>query len=970
MSTRAALGQSKFPTTTLKAEWDALQSDDRHHSSQRDRRDDGWLSDMSTLVSNQKWVFGRGHNPPLGLTAGVFLWAALRRGLQYAFRQWPHAQCTDVWNTRASARDPLVRQGLGTGSTKASWMNDEYPNTITNSRKYDDITGTHSPTSHGLPFGGKNALMTRGMAAVRFVKTHRTECTGYSFWRLSKVVRDPSAAVLDSFDRQVQQPRSGWDPSLDVLNLVVLVRVDNSTYLFLGNASTVNTTVNLTNVVISPTQTMLTADAGPMQINLTFLNPIEGLWMVYLDLNVGWSSRINKLGFVRPSAETVADADHFNYAILTEPESGTLHYGMKSGGNGDITANISEIPASRDLFRLNGVLGNLDQLSDTAHDFDSTVFAISRDLGTIQATQDPVISVIGYDVNLLINYTDLSGATQQRRLLYQDKYGGKGDIFADFISDFANASSRAQELDLKILQQASPISGPLGDLVSLATAQEYWWIEHKASQLYANLYAAADIGMNYPNVILANSAHNQGVERLYLSSGSCIIADQFPVRYKDSGNMLIMTYAHARASGDVGLIIRYYDTALISWANYLSNATLLVHNQSSADGLSADNQTNLAIKGIIAIEAMSKMSSIVKRDADVDKYSSTAASLYAQRKSLALTSDKHLLATYEQVGSWTLGYNLFADVWLNTSVVESPVYDGQSTYINNLSSTSNFSNSGMPVDNLDTDADNPVSSWSMFAAAMMPNQDQRTNLISRVHDRESTYPLTPFGQGELIPTILGGGPRAPVVDPPATGTSHTLSVVTSTKGVIGGVAALLAIGAIALVVWRRRRRGYRRTSAEPSFPSDVVSEVTVTPFYPTRPITTAIALHLAEPQTDSQQLLLHRPSSPDGSPLPFRRPVPIPVGLSDKELARLRSLENGPRSQPTEGPPSNPLLTVTADRGDSELRGVAGVATSSFEAQRLQLENDFLRHEIQQLELRVERSEFPPSYASDTGIAS
>ena len=44
-------------------------------------------------------------------------------------------------------------------------------------------------------------------------------------------------------------------------------------------------------------------------------------------------------------------------------------------------------------------------------------------------------------------------------------------------------------------------------------------------------------------------------------------------------------------------------------------------HRSSADGLSANNQTNLAIKGIIAIKAMSEMSSIVKQSADVDKYS-------------------------------------------------------------------------------------------------------------------------------------------------------------------------------------------------------------------------------------------------------------------------------------------------------------------------------------------------------------
>ena len=41
------------------------------------------------------------------------------------------------------------------------------------------------------------------------------------------------------------------------------------------------------------------------------------------------------------------------------------------------------------------------------------------------------------------------------------------------IKDFANASSRAQELDQEILQDAASTSGLLGDLVSLATAQVY-----------------------------------------------------------------------------------------------------------------------------------------------------------------------------------------------------------------------------------------------------------------------------------------------------------------------------------------------------------------------------------------------------------------------------------------------------------------------------------------------------------------
>ncbi|KAI9431946.1 hypothetical protein H4582DRAFT_1821981, partial [Lactarius indigo] len=612
-------------------------------------------------------------------------------------------------------------------------------------------------------------------------------------------------------------------------------RVDKSTYLFLGDAPTVNATVNLTNVVVSPTQTKLTAEAGPMQFNLTFFNPIEartrpGDWVkqsiqfsymsltaksldgaahatqVYSDLRIVWLQNPTQVFF----RYYVDSADIYYYSIHNGLllESSTLYYAIKSvmiqDGLGDITAKLASGSVSHDLFRLNGTLDD-ERVGPTGGQVNSnstvsTVFAISRDIGTIQATQDPVIWAIGYDIDPVINYTDLSGAPpQQRRLFYKVQYDDGASILTDFINDFSNASSKAQELDQKILQYAAPIFGPLGDLVSLATAQVYGsfhlttsidangyfnksdvmalmkniggpimtmssrvnavetlysafpafmcidpelgglFLEPlfrlQASPKYANPYAAADLGMNYPDVILTNSAHNQGVEQ--------------------SGNMLIMTYAHARASGDFSLIGRYYDL-LTSWADYLSNATLLTHDQSSADGLSADNQTNLAIKGIIAVEAMSKMSLIVERDADVDKYSNIAAGLYAQWKSLALTSDKHLFATYERVGSWTLGYNLFADVWLNTSVVESSVYDGQSNFINNLSLASNYSVLGVPVDNLGSDTSVSVPGWSLFAAAMTPDQDIRTKLILSTHAGEPI--LFRPSPGEE-PTIYVVGPE-------------------------------------------------------------------------------------------------------------------------------------------------------------------------------------------------------------------
>ena len=91
-------------------------------------------------------------------------------------------------------------------------------------------------------------------------------------------------------------------------------------------------------------------------------------------------------------------------------------------------------------------------------------------------------------------------------------------------------------------------------------------------------------------------------------------------------------------------------------------------------------------------------------------------------------SDQHVLATYGQSNSWTLGYNLFADVWLQTNLVDSSVgvlerslsvvsdqfqvFNGHSNFINNLVSNSNFSYYGMPIDSADTSAAMP--SWYLY----------------------------------------------------------------------------------------------------------------------------------------------------------------------------------------------------------------------------------------------------------------
>jgi Domain of unknown function (DUF5127) len=119
------------------------------------------------------------------------------------------------------------------------------------------------------------------------------------------------------------------------------------------------------------------------------------------------------------------------------------------------------------------------------------VFAISRDIGTIQATQAPIVWAIGYTTDPAISYANQSdSSSQQRSPYYKSRYPDDeslvtlrifGEVIVliswfqinDFLNDFANASQRAQQLDQKILQDAASVSGLLGDLVSLAVPQVY-----------------------------------------------------------------------------------------------------------------------------------------------------------------------------------------------------------------------------------------------------------------------------------------------------------------------------------------------------------------------------------------------------------------------------------------------------------------------------------------------------------------
>jgi hypothetical protein len=227
-------------------------------------------------------------------------------------------------------------------------------------------------------------------------------------------------------------------------------------------------------------------------------------------------------------------------------------------------------------------------------------------------------------------------------------------------------------------------------------------IEHMLSGQYPNKYAMHDLGAHFPNA----TGHPLGRD------------EYMPV--EECGNILIMGLALANSMKDKakfsvssswkptskpflpdpsrnGILplttgedngIQYLDepwstgpqSSKLSkqwversyrlwkqWTQYLLDYSLRPHNQLSTDDFAGwlALQTNLALKGIIGIQAMSGLADIAGYVEDV-RYYDNASRVYIEKwEEYGISRDgTHAKVSYDWYGSWTTTYNLYADALL------------------------------------------------------------------------------------------------------------------------------------------------------------------------------------------------------------------------------------------------------------------------------------------------------------------
>lgn len=221
---------------------------------------------------------------------------------------------------------------------------------------------------------------------------------------------------------------------------------------------------------------------------------------------------------------------------------------------------------------------------------------------------------------------------------------------------------------------------------------------------------------------------------------------------------------------------------LKQWTGYLVRETLIPANQLSTDDFAGwlANQTNLALKGIIGIRAMSDVSSILGFEEDAEKYRNISETYADKWLEYAISRDgTHVKVAYTWYGSWATTYNLFADSLLcfhldeddsktdgktkdvkqqplkdirtskaNRKLIPDKVYDMQSTQYHNV-----MQRYGLPLDSrhLYTKSD-----WQLFAASVASTsvRDEIITAVARwVNETVSDGPFPDLyeteGKGEF-----------------------------------------------------------------------------------------------------------------------------------------------------------------------------------------------------------------------------
>lgn len=323
-----------------------------------------------------------------------------------------------------------------------------------------------------------------------------------------------------------------------------------------------------------------------------------------------------------------------------------------------VSYQIGQDTAVRGAFTDKGALTNTVDTEFRAVSDRWPVFAYSRDLGKVNGRWKSTVFSIGIAQQNHILFAGTADETQKLPSLWTSYFNSESDLVSFFHDDYQNATATGIAMDNRVQHDSQKAGGDdYATITTLATRQTFGgigytgptnnikaWIkeissdsdietgdvmfptmpalvyfnhdnikwmldplfEYQKSGRYPNKWSVHDLG-HYPRAL----GYDKG--------------DDEKMPLEECGNMIILTLLYSQKANNVQYLYDNYKL-LDQWAEYLVEDAKIPQNQLSTDDFAGRlvNQTNLAIKGIIGLKAMSKISHMTGNSADEKKYSDVA----------------------------------------------------------------------------------------------------------------------------------------------------------------------------------------------------------------------------------------------------------------------------------------------------------------------------------------------------------
>jgi len=236
-------------------------------------------------------------------------------------------------------------------------------------------------------------------------------------------------------------------------------------------------------------------------------------------------------------------------------------------------------------------------------------------------------------------------------------------------------------------------------------------LDYAASPKWPYGYASHDVG-TYP--FATGQVYGMGPNE----------GDGARMPLEESGNMLIMMAALAKAEGNAGFAQRYWPL-LTRWADYCVKEGLDPQNQlCSADMFGhMPRSSNLALKAIIGIGGYAQLCELLGKPQQASTYWVVARDYAAKWQTLSKGEGRTLLA-YGQPDTWALKHNLIWDRVLGTNLFPEEVGNMEIAWY--LKVQNKY---GLPVDNR---TDMALIDWTMWSIALARDSGDFETLLAPI----------------------------------------------------------------------------------------------------------------------------------------------------------------------------------------------------------------------------------------------